>query len=364
MHKITAILKQDPSGIRLTDQYGSNLKGAIELVIGSAVELTFDLRQNESSPETAELLPMDSSIFNNCKSFFLAIDLDFNKATPPLFLVTNGIETVVTEQRTCLKVIIQNTAVEGLMEALGTNKTAAFTCELAGLDENGTANFSWLFSISLRNRIFMGGNDVPDNVAGDPAYLTSAETRALVVSAAQEAAQAISPQINAAGNWQVGENDTGIPAQGPKGEPGEKGEQGERGAAFKIDATGTLEERSQYDAEAKDFSFLATDDGNVYIKASDTSGDWSSPIPFKGDPGEKGEKGDPGEKGEQGPAGPQGPTGPTGATGPAGASGANGTNGTDGKDGYTPQRGIDYWTQADILDIKNYCEDAILRGEW
>ncbi len=65
-----------------------------------------------------------------------------------------------------------------------------------------------------------------------------------------------------------------------------KGETGKRGEAFKFDATGTLEERTQYDTETKDFAYLATDNGNVYIKASDTSGDWSDPIPFKGDKGD------------------------------------------------------------------------------
>ena len=66
-----------------------------------------------------------------------------------------------------------------------------------------------------------------------------------------------------------------------------QGEQGKRGEAFKFDATGTLAERTQYDAETKDFAYLATDNGNVYIKQSDTSGDWSDPIPFKGDKGDK-----------------------------------------------------------------------------
>ena len=95
-----------------------------------------------------------------------------------------------------------------------------------------------------------------------------------------------------------------------------RGPEGKRGAAFEIDATGTLAERSQYDAEAKDFSFLATDNGNVYIKASDTSGDWSDPIPFKGDPG------------------------------------------------YTPVKGTDYWTEEDKAEIKSYVDEAILNGEW
>lgn len=59
-----------------------------------------------------------------------------------------------------------------------------------------------------------------------------------------------------------------------------------RGSAFKVDATGLLADRSQYDSELEGFSYLATDNGNVYIRQD--SG-WSDPIPFKGDPGKDGE---------------------------------------------------------------------------
>ena len=98
--------------------------------------------------------------------------------------------------------------------------------------------------------------------------------------------------------------DTG--EQGPQGETGEQGPQGERGEAFKFDATGLKSDLSQYDAEPKNFAFLATDEGNIYIKNSDTSGDWSDAIAFRGEKGEKGDTGEQGEKGETGPQGPQG----------------------------------------------------------
>ena len=51
---------------------------------------------------------------------------------------------------------------------------------------------------------------------------------------------------------------------------------------------------------------------------------------FKGDKGEKGEKGDPGETGAQGPAGD------------------------------TPQRGVDYWTQADVAAMESYIDSHTL----
>ena len=85
----------------------------------------------------------------------------------------------------------------------------------------------------------------------------------------------------------------------------------------------------------------------------------------QGPQGEKGEKGDQGDPGPEGPQGPKGDTGDTGPQGPAGTDGAQGQQGpqgpqgetgpqgpqgpagADGTDGYTPERGVDYWTEAD-----------------
>ena len=73
---------------------------------------------------------------------------------------------------------------------------------------------------------------------------------------------------------------------------------------------------------------------------------------FKGDTGATGAQGPQGEKGDQGV---QGEKGETGEQGPQGERGA---------DGYTPKRGTDYWTEADIAEIKSYVDEAILGGEW
>lgn len=176
-----------------------------------------------------------------------------------------------------------------------------------------------------------------------------------------EGEDGISPHIGSNSNWYIGDTDTGVKAEGVDGTPagfgtpvlnvttgepgtaasgtvtasgdntakvftidltipeGMPGEQGAKGDPMKIDATGTTDEITQYDTEAKGFSFLATDTGMVYIKNSDTSGDWSDPVGF------------------QGPA---------------------------GKDGETPERGVDYWTESDIAEIKSYVDEAIINGEW
>lgn len=61
--------------------------------------------------------------------------------------------------------------------------------------------------------------------------------------------------------------------------------------------------------------------------------------------------------------GPIGPQGPQGEVGPKGAPGENGVNGKDGKDGYTPQRGIDYYTEADKAAIVQAVLESMPDGD-
>ena len=83
---------------------------------------------------------------------------------------------------------------------------------------------------------------------------------------------------------------------------------------------------------------------NLTISSDGTLG---APYAEKGEKGDKGDKGDKGEPGEPG------------ADGAPGKDGVNGQDGADGQDGYTPQRGVDYWTQADINTIEGYIDAQI-----
>ena len=122
----------------------------------------------------------------------------------------------------------------------------------------------------------------------------------------------------------------------------------------------------------------------------------------RGLPGPKGDKGDPGYTprkgidyfdgltGPQGPQGPQGPRGATGATGPKGAAGAQGLpgpkgakgergpqgpqgpqgakgekgeKGDTGNDGYTPQKGVDYFTDEDKAELVVDVLKALSNGD-
>ena len=65
-------------------------------------------------------------------------------------------------------------------------------------------------------------------------------------------------------------------------------DKGEQGWSFNPTAVGTLEERTQHDADPKGSSFLDINSGILYFKLSDTSGDWNEGIPFRGQDGQPG----------------------------------------------------------------------------
>lgn len=109
--------------------------------------------------------------------------------------------------------------------------------------------------------------------------------------------------------------DTGAKGeQGPRGEKGEKGDTGDPGPAGKDGATGPQGE--------------------------------TGPQGPQGNPGPQGPQGEPGPQGEQGPKGDAGPQGPQGEPGPA---------------GYTPQRGVDYWTEEDVESIHDYVDQQLIQ---
>lgn len=74
----------------------------------------------------------------------------------------------------------------------------------------------------------------------------------------------------------------------------------------------------------------------------------------------RGDKGDVGPMGPTGPQGPQGAQGIQGEIGPVGPKGEKGDTGPQGDPGYTPQKGVDYWTTAEVDAVT---ADAVGKAE-
>lgn len=101
-----------------------------------------------------------------------------------------------------------------------------------------------------------------------------------------------------------------------------------------------------------DFVGYIASDGSVF-EGGFTSEGGVGPIGPQGPQGEQGDKGDKGDKGDQGIQGIQG------IPGINGKDGADGKDGKDGADGYTPVKGVDYFTAAEIADIESDVQSAI-----
>lgn len=201
--------------------------------------------------------------------------------------------------------------------------------------------------------------------------------------------------------------DTG--ATGATGATGPRGEKGETGQGFKVqdyfDTVNALKAAVPSPNVGDAYGVGTSLPYDIYIY-SPTKG-WVNNGPLQGAKGDKGDAFTYDDFTEEQLAALVGPAGPAGADGAAaaitgasatvdanvgtpsvsvtmggtaaartfnfvfknmkgerGETGATGADGQQGAAGYSPVRGTDYWTAADIAEIKGYVDDAILNGAW
>ena len=155
----------------------------------------------------------------------------------------------------------------------------------------------------------------------------------------RDGANGITPHVGTNGHWFVGSTDTGVTAQGPKGDNGTNGRNGKDGLSPYVGTNGNwwvgttdtgVAAKGRDGRDGRDGTDGRTPvirDGHWWIGDTDTG------IAAQGVRGERGKKGDPGEKGKDGR---------DGADGKDGRDGTNGTNGRDGqngRDGVSPHIG-------------------------
>ena len=186
------------------------------------------------------------------------------------------------------------------------------------------------FEVDVKPRTVNDGDIASeDDLTALNEYVTRSESATKSAEEAADRAETAAinqPKIGPDNIWQTYNPDTGqyestgVSAegregpQGPKGDTGEPGPQGPQGEPGKDGAAGPQGE--------------------------------TGPQGPQGNPGSQGPQGEPGPQGEQGPKGDTGPQGQKGDTGPA---------------GYTPQRGVDYWTEEDVESIHDYVDQQLIQ---
>ena len=179
----------------------------------------------------------------------------------------------------------------------------------------------------------------PDDVESDDFYYEADETIKIVPGPAGE-----TPYIGENGNWWIGDEDTGVKAQGPQGEQGPAGPEGPKGDKGDTGETGPA--------------------GPVGHEGPEGPQGPQGETGPQGEQGPAGQKGDKGDKGDTGDTGPQGPQGEQGIQGPQGPQGEQGIQGPQGPQGEQGPSGQEYvWTgtleEYDALTTKDpntlYC---------
>jgi len=171
--------------------------------------------------------------------------------------------------------------------------------------------------------------------------------------------------------------ETGLP--GPKGETGDTGPKGETGPAGQIGPQGITGDTGPAGSRGWSLLLGGLDYGERrvlqvldwvggegqppdnsptrYIGLYGLVTDINLAKDSRGSQGPEGDTGLTGPKGDTGNTGPKGDTGLTGPKGDTGLTGSKGDTGNTGPAGYTPVRGTDYWTAADIAAMELYIRD-------
>ena len=266
--------------------------------------MALDQAAAESSPEYKSFVDALNSISSSQSSASQSVE-DAEQALEDANTAKGTFESLSSQMQTAIG--NANTATDGANTAAGAANTAAGLANTAAGNANGAAGDA--------------------NEAANAANLAAQNANA----AAQDAQHG--PRINEGTDmWETWDSEqdqyvsTGVKATGPQGPQGT-----------------SLEILGNYDSlQALQEAVPSPNAGDNYMVGDDcyawTGSEWLNLGPIQGPPGETG------ATGPQGPVGPEGPQGPQGPQGPAGE---------------TPEKGVDYFTPADIAEVAQDAADLV-----
>ena len=280
MQVLRSILQIGSSGTRLTDEFGSEHGVFLELMLGTAARLEFDLRQ-EMSKNDGQLPVFPITELTDCANYF-ALDSKNINSNAPALLKYSGISLMTDGAgHNIIVVELSDNATENVIAAIGSKEYTDFRAEIGGVNGDGATVFAWQFDLSIRSRVYFG--QAEETVFNDPQYYTAVQTIALLNTKSEEISENLRREIL---------DEFGNPLE----------------FEFSVDGV------SNWHTEQ------SSDDRFYRQRISNINAEWSEAVMMA-----------PGGKGE---------------------------------DGHTPEKGVDYWTDADKAEIKNYVDEAILNGEW
>ena len=193
MQTVRSILQISNHGVRLTDEFGSSSGIALELMLGTAVRLEFDLR-GDSGADGGELTVYPADAFDRHASYF-ALDSVNRNSNAPALLKYSGITLEHSASgHNILVVELENNATDKIISAISGQPSGNFRAEIGGLDAQGRTLFAWQFDLTIRSRVFIG--DADETVTGDPAYYTAVQTRAMLDERSSEISSRLSSEIS------------------------------------------------------------------------------------------------------------------------------------------------------------------------
>lgn len=184
MQVLRSILKIGNGGVALTDEFGSESGIQLELMLGTAVRLEFDLR---GEPESVNgKLSCFPAVEAGSISHYFAIDTLNSNSSSPALLRYNDVGLSCDENgHNIFSVELANNATEKIIAALQNKENAAFRAEIGGVGAEGQTLFAWQFDLYIRSRVYLGNGE--ETAVSEPEYYTALQVDAKISAAHAEA---------------------------------------------------------------------------------------------------------------------------------------------------------------------------------